>query len=79
MTIYKCDICGVAPATPRLGYDFILERELPSLPECRIVIRTRLAFMDHPADFGGPPDLCLNCFKESLEKTLVYLNSHSIK
>lgn len=83
MTSYSCDLCGLQ-GVRRNGYDFVLERtvlEVPRgnpkypamLPRCRIVINTRLSFADHPSGYGGPPDLCDNCFKEALVKTLEYL------
>lgn len=72
MTTYSCDICG-RPAEYRKGYDFELDKVLPKLHNCTIVISTRLHFRNHPTGFGGPPDLCDECFATALESTLNYI------
>ena len=72
MISYTCDICNRS-AVYRSGYDFELDKSLPKIPGCHIVVTTRLHFKDHPTGFGGPPDLCDECFATALESTLNYI------
>ena len=74
MTTYSCDICG-KKAKYRKGYDFELDKVLPHLHNCKIVVSTRFYFKNHPDGFGGPPDLCGECFSKALESTLSYIQT----
>jgi hypothetical protein len=48
---------------------------LPVVKQCKLVVRPVLSFTDHPAGFGGPPDICRNCLCRLLNALRVSLET----
>ena len=63
-----CDLCGNEVMNNSDKMTYVCDQPVLSDKKAKIQVRLTTGFVTHSSGFGGPPDLCLNCFRNIVEK-----------